>query len=375
MPAGIHKKSILIPVFLGCMILFIPPASSQPATDTTYKNNLVPSPSFTYSPETDIVVGVFALYQFKTKKTDYKTRPSFLIGYGASSFYRQVTARLEYTVFLPPVERWFIKGLVEYKRWPERFFGIGDDTGEEDLMISDYKVMKIVQKAYKNLGDQLFAGLQFQYQNIYGVKFFDAELEPVEPPDIIGKNGDSHVGFGFGLLKDKRNSVLTPTENYYLELSNFMFFKELGSTTTYFSILLDGRRYFNFHSEGKKVLAVQGKALLTGGDVPFTELARLGGKEILRGYLEGRYRDKQYLQLQAEYRLNVVGRFGVTAFGGVGNVMPRLNEFDPGTLKAAMGFGLRFNINRRDPANVRIDFGYGFEKNANGVYITFGEAF
>jgi hypothetical protein len=47
----------------------------------------------------------------------------------------------------------------------------------------------------------------------------------------------------------------------------------------------------------------------------------------------------------------------------------------PATIKAAVGFGLRFNINRKDPANVRIDFGYGFEKNATGVYITFGEAF
>ncbi len=373
--ADLKRNIAFLFVLIGCLALVKTPANSQTGVDTNYKNNIVPSPSFTYSPETDVVIGVFALYQFKTKNTDYATRPSFLIGYGASSLYKQVSSRLEYTLFIPPAEKWFLKGLLEYKRWPERFFGIGDDTEEKDLKISDYKVVKIVQKAYKNLGDQLFAGIQFQYQNIYGVKFYDDELEPIDPPDIIGNSGNSYVGFGFGLLKDKRNSVLTPTENYYLELSNYMFFEALGSSTTFFSFLFDGRRYFNFQSGGKKVLAIQGKALLTSGDVPFTELARLGGKEILRGYLEGRYRDKQYLQLQAEYRWNVIGRFGVTAFGGVGNVMPKLLEFDPTTIKAAVGFGFRFNINRRDPANVRIDFGYGFEKNANGVYITFGEAF
>jgi len=112
---------------------------AQPDVDTTYKNNIVPSPSFTYSPETDIVLGAFALYQFKPKNTDYGTRPSYLIGYLASSLKNQVTASIEYTLFLSPEDNWFLSGLFEYKRWPEQCYGIGPKTKEEDLKISDYQ--------------------------------------------------------------------------------------------------------------------------------------------------------------------------------------------------------------------------------------------
>ena len=91
------------------------------------------------------------------------------------------------------------------------------------------------------------------------------------------------------------------------------------------------------------------------------------------GFLEGRFRDKQYIQFQSEYRVNLIGRFGATVFAGFGNVMPKFYKLDPGSLKVAGGFGFRFNINRKDPANVRIDVGFG--KNTQGVYITFGEAF
>ena len=343
--------------------------------DTTYKNNIVPSPSFTYAPETDVVIGAFALYQFKGEKTDYETRPSHMMAYLAASFYGQITASIEYNLFLPPRESWFIDGFFQYKRWPEMFYGIGPNSDEDSLTIADYQIITIHQKAYKNLGRKLFAGLQLRYMNSYDIKYYDEGGEEINAPDVTGKNGGAYFGFGFALLKDERNSVLTPTQDYYLELSNYLYLEALGSKTQYTTFLLDVRKYINFNTGSKHVLALQGKALLTFGEPPFMELAKMGGKAIMRGYLEGRYRDKQYIQLQAEYRVNIIGRFGATCFAGTGNVMPTINEFEIQYTKAAVGFGFRFNINRKDPANVRIDFGYGFEKNASGVYVTFGEAF
>jgi hypothetical protein len=41
--------------------------------------------------------------------------------------------------------------------------------------------------------------------------------------------------------------------------------------------------------------------------------------------------------------------------------------------KWAAGGGLRFNLNKEDPTNIRID--YGVEKNTNGFYLQFGEVF
>jgi len=368
-----HIRNILLVIGY---LLFLNSLVAQDINDSIpppYKNNLVPSPSLTYSPETNVVIGVFALYQFKPKKADHLTRPSNLVAYGASSLYKQVTFRLNHSLLLPPADNLFFNGTIEYKRWPEQYFGIGPDSEEEDLKISDYYIITIDQKAYKNLGNHFFIGPQFKYMNLYGVKFFDTNENEILPPqELIGTEGGPFVGIGFGILKDERNSILTPTANYYIEFSSYFYDETIGSSSDFVSFLVDGRKYFDFNTKGKHVLAFHGKAIFTSGNVPFIELARLGGRQIMRGYLEGRFRDKQYLQVQSEYRVNVIGRFGITAFAGFGNVMPRLNEFDPSSLKFAAGAGLRFNINRKDPANVRIDVGFG--KNSTGIYVTFGEA-
>lgn len=363
----------------GCTILLLLMPFwlfGQGDNDTIYKNNLLPSPSFTYAPETDVVIGLFALYQFKFKKSDFATRPSNIVLYASSSFNNQISIGFEHNILLPLDDGYYFKGLVEFKRWPEMFFGIGPDTKEDDMIIAQYDIITVDQNAYKNLGNEFFVGLQAKYFNYNNVQFYDTSGNTKPPPEnIIGSNGGAYFGLGIGLLKDKRNSILTPTSDYYFELSSRFYSEALGSTSNYSSIILDGRKYLDFESKGKHVLAFQGKAVFTNGDVPFIELAKLGGKYMMRGYLEGRYRDKQYIQLQAEYRAKIIGRLGGTLFAGAGNVMPRLADFELNSLKAAVGFGIRFNVNRKDPANVRIDFGYGFEKEAKGVYITFGEAF
>lgn len=371
---------VIIKIFRKCLLinllfLLFLDTSAQRNIDTTYRNNIVPSPSFTYSPETDIVIGVFALYQFKTKKTDFETRPSNMTLYFASSFKNQIVASFEHNVLISPEEDWYLKGLVQYKKWPESFYGLGPNSSEDSLVTIDYQFFTIDQKAYKNVGNRIFIGPQIKYINNYDVKVYTPRGDTILAKDITGTDGEDNLGLGIGVLDDQRNSMMTPTGNFYIEFSSFFYLKAWGNKENFITFLIDGRKYFDFKNNGKHVLALQGKALLTNGDVPFSELAKLGGKEIMRGYLEGRYRDKQYFQLQAEYRVNLVGRFGATTFAGMGNVMPKLSEFDPSEIKAAVGFGLRFNINRKDPANVRIDFGYGFEPGAKGVYITFGEAF
>jgi len=113
--------------------------------------------------------------------------------------------------------------------------------------------------------------------------------------------------------------------------------------------------------------------IFTAGDVPFEELGWIGGEVIMRGYFEGRFRDKHSIQAQVEYRRIILGRLGAVAFGGLSNVMPRLNDLKLDNTRWTLGGGLRYNINKMDPTFIRIDYGFG--KNTSGLYVTFGEAF
>jgi len=100
----------------------------------------------------------------------------------------------------------------------------------------------------------------------------------------------------------------------------------------------------------------------------------LGGAEIMRGYYLGRYRDKNMLVLQAEYRwAPIFWRFGLAAFAALGDVAETLDRFNLGRFKTTYGLGLRFVIDPKQRLHLRLDFGFG--KETSGVYFTAGEAF
>jgi len=100
----------------------------------------------------------------------------------------------------------------------------------------------------------------------------------------------------------------------------------------------------------------------------------LGGAASMRGYYLGRYRDKDMITLQAEYRwVPVLWRLGLAAFAGLSDVAPTLGGFDLGNFKYSYGLGLRFVIDPKQRLHLRLDFGFG--KNSSGIYFTAAEAF
>jgi len=360
-----------------CVVIILLPLLLQGQNnanqDSTYKNFFLPSPSITYSPETDFVFGAFALYQFKFKKDQASTRASYLQMYGSKSLKDQLTLRLDHKMFVPG-EKWFFEGEYLYQRSSEKYYGLGHDTDDDDELHVDFNTISLQEKFYREVIDKkLFVGLMMKYVHMFDLRFTDSENNPVIKDFVPGGQGSRHFGLGLALLWDERNSLLTPTENHYIEMYSLRFFEELGNPKSYTSFRIDGRKYFNFNTGSRHVLAFQGIAHFTTGDVPFREMALIGGRYMMRGYTTGRYRDNHMLEAQTEYRFKVIGRFGMTTFVSVGNVMGDKRGWKWKDYKYAYGVGLRYNINKSDPANLRLDVGFG--KDTQGVYITFGEAF
>lgn len=99
----------------------------------------------------------------------------------------------------------------------------------------------------------------------------------------------------------------------------------------------------------------------------------LGGAELMRGYYEGRYRDKQFIGGQAEYRMPIWWRFGAAAFAGLGDVAPAIQEFRLSSFKPSYGLGLRFMVNPKEKVNIRLDYAWG--QQTSGFYLEITEAF
>lgn len=163
-----------------------------------------------------------------------------------------------------------------------------------------------------------------------------------------------------------------PSKGGYLEVSSLFNSTLTGSGFTFSQFGIDARRYILLHPKGH-ILALQRVGKFTAGNVPLLQLNNLGGAILMRGYYEGRYRDKQYLAGQAEYRLPLWWRFGAAAFAGAGDVAPDLSSFRFSSLKPSYGLGLRFMVNKDEKVNIRLDYAWG--KDTSGYYLEITEAF
>src|SRR5690606_6453168 len=251
--------------------------------------------------------------------------------------------------------------------------GVGPGTTKEDELGVNYQNFKLKQTLLKRIAEDIYLGPQLQFSHMYNVSFKDLNDQPIPPPDVTGSEGSTNVGLGMVFHWDERDNILTPTRNHYLEFSTLFYSPLLQSEYSFQSYKIDARKYFSLKESGKEVLAFQSLMLFTSGDVPFEEMGMVGGEIIMRGYLEGRYRDKNSIQAQLEYRRLISGRFAAVAFGAVGTVMPRLRDLKTDSTKWTLGAGLRYNINKADPTYIRVDYGFG--KETSGLYVTFGEAF
>jgi hypothetical protein len=78
-----------------------------------------------------------------------------------------------------------------------------------------------------------------------------------------------------------------------------------------------------------------------GVEVPFLELAGIGGSRDLRGFASGRGRDRSAAALTLDYQWPLAAWLDATVYLGVGNVFgERLSGFHAGALRGSAGLGL-----------------------------------
>ena len=90
----------------------------------------------------------------------------------------------------------------------------------------------------------------------------------------------------------------------------------------------------------------------------------------MRGYYEGRYRDKHSMATQLELRQHVWRRNGIVARVGVGNVFHDSKSFKH--LLPNYGIGYRWEFKKH--VNVRLDYGRG-RAGQSGFTFNINEAF
>jgi len=320
-----------------------------------------------FTPETRIAVEAFAFYSFYARNSQRKSNLRLFITYTQNRQYLFISPWQVYT----SGSQYFLSGSIDYRKFPEYYYGLGNDTKEGSRALYEFTALTLNSKSYKKLKKDTYLGLALQGQ------WMQPEFSDPEPvfEDIVAENGRggySYIGFGPSIMWDQRDHILSPSSGSFIVFTPLIGLgKTAGSAFKFGMATLDIRNYLPV---AKNITwANQLLTQVSFGNVPFRVLPTLGGPFFHRGYYQGRFRDNHLAFLQSEYRQHVIGRFGFAVFGSAGRVYRTLREDLFKQIHLAAGGGLRVRISKKDKTNVRLD--YSFTPDSRGFYIYFAEAF
>lgn len=334
------------------------------------KLKVYPLPVVYFTPETDWGFGAVSLFSFRLKGETKESRNSQFQFGGAYTQRDQLLFYLPYQLYYKN-EKYYAFGELGYYKYSYRFFGVGDGdelpASNEELYNVNFPRVRI--NLMQLVRPKWYMGLRYWFDDYNIVKTKEGGL--LENGNIQGANGGVVSSLGLISLYDSRDNYNYPSKGTYLEVLALPNYKQLGSDFEFTRFSVD---YVKFLSRKKSTLAINLFAVSILGEAPFNELAFIGGRNKMRGYFEGRYRNRNLLMAQAEYRRFLFWKLGMVAFAGYGVVTRDIDQFQTANIKPSGGLGVRYRLSDEEKINIRLDFGYGADGNS-GVYLTIGEAF
>lgn len=185
-------------------------------------------------------------------------------------------------------------------------------------------------------------------------------VQTVFPPDELTGFGQrlNYLVFGLDIEYDTRNAKFIPNRGAYYALK-FSRFQGLNTTQFDFNqLMFDFRHYFPLWTPNH-VLALRHASQFQTGNVPFYLLSLLDWHTFLRGFSQGRFRDKAYVLFNLEYRFPVWDFLQGNVFVDTGKVFNGIKNFNFDDWRYSVGGGLSLFF--RDILIVHFQAGYGGE--------------
>ncbi len=360
---------VILIISLTILTLFPATGNGQQSDTTSFSQEsyLAAYPLIFYFPETRLGFGAAGIFNFYTGE-DAALRPSQLQAGAAYTLNRQLLLYTSYQLFLNQ-NRLEAFGEIGYYDYFYFYYGIGNKTRSENEETYFVRFPRFRGTVLKQVLPFFRAGVSYQYDNY--------NITETKVNGLLQSNQNN--GFRGGVIStaglvfryDTRNNVNLPLEGAYYTFNIEHNGKWLGGDFNYNRMELDAIQYVPLAYQ--QTLALN---LFTGnlwGSPPFQELFFLGGPRKGRGMIEGRFRQKAGLILQAAYRFPLFWRFRGNVFSSVGRVSEQYQNLFTGKYQLNYGAGIRFLLNEEERIMIRLDAGLGSA--SPQFYLTIGEAF
>jgi len=371
-----HKELFLYLFFISTFTQIVQANQNAPDSLSNKTGGFFGVPFIMYSPETEWGFGGAGMFYFYTQNNiNNNSRLSSLLASFTYTTKNQISMEINYDVYLKN-QYYRLYGRASYAKFPYVFYGIGNITS--DLYEENYTPAfltienSFLKKIHQSNSGSLNAGVRYDFRTDRIVEIENDKM--LASKSVSGYNGGIISGIGLTINWDSRDNALVSSTGEYLDIKINFYRNFLLSDFNFNTYVFDLRKFFSMNVfDTTHVFAINLFSRFTDGNVPFYMLSTFGGDKLLRGFFEGRFRDKNMISLQTDYRLPLFWRFGLVAFGGIGQVKPEINKFNLSDMKFSYGIGIRFLIIPEDKIGGRIDF--GMSEFGSQFYLSFSEAF
>ena len=321
-----------------------------------------------YDPSQGANIKALAQYVFAADKDAPASEPKDVVGFGA--FYSEEKSRGVAGAYSGSLDHdtWRVLALTGVGRVNYDFYGVGTGSSGRSIPIEQdmgFGLARVMRRIHADL----FGGLRAQAMFMDSRARLTVPGGPTLPPLELHMRT---IALGPVFQWDTRDNQFFPTRGDLIEFKADFFSEALGSDVDYQVYDLDWNHYQPVAATGG-VLAARARLRGTAGDVPFFGMGQFGQGADLRGYIDGKYRDRMLAAIQAEYRQFFTPRWGAAVFAGTGSVAGKVDELLSNEQLWSVGGGVRFRLSKTNPISLRVDFAYG--RDGPAWYVSVGEAF
>ena len=318
-----------------------------------------------YSTDTKLGLGLVAAGLYRTDRNDTILPPSNMSLFGDVStvgFYMLGVRGLH--IF--PHDKYRLDYTLYFYSFPCKYWGIGYANGNNDANETEMNRWQAQAKAsfMFRVAPSTYIGPMLTFDFIEGKDIKNPEL--LEGMDRITRN----TGVGLTFVYDSRDVTTNPKRGFYVNLSQCFRPKFMGNDYAFSTTDLRFNAYRRVWKGG--IIATDLRSQLNFGNPSWGMMALLGNSYSMRGYYEGRYRDKHKIEAQVELRQHVWKRNSVVAWVGAGTVFNKFSSMRMGHVLPNFGIGYRWEFKK--DVNVRLDYGFG-KSGQSGFIFNINEAF
>lgn len=267
-----------------------------------------------------------------------------------------------------------------YEKYPQDTYGLGSMTEATDGYGIYFEYLRFYTTLLKTVAPDFYIGLGYYVDYFYNVR----EVNP--PPGVItdfqayGLHPTATAsGPTVNVLYDGRRNSINPEPGYYANLIYRPNFTLFGSDSDWQSLQFDARAYKRFPANSKNILAFWTYDCFTlKGNPPYLLLPSTASDTYSnsgRGYIQDRFRGKDMLYLETEYRIGILsnGLLGGVVFANAQSFTEPTNDSFQ-TINPGWGAGIRIKLNKFSRTNICLDYGFGLH-GSGGIFANLGEVF